>query len=275
MTDRDSYPPGVPCWVETLQADVRGAMDFYGSLFDWEFAGPGPLSEDAPGQYFVARLRGRDVAGIGSLPEDVEPTTPAWLTYVRTARVDETVDLAKRAGGTVAVKPVDAPPAGRLAVVADPAGARIGLWEAGSREGAQLINVAGAWALSSLRTTDPEGVKTFYGSLFGWQAAPFGGPSSRSMLWRLPGYVGGQPEQPVPRDVVGMVTTPGGEGSRDNDPPHWSVDFWVDDVDSTAAAAAAAGAEVIVAPFDTPGFRSAFLADPQGAAFSISQFVIG
>ena len=273
MTERDNYPPGVPCWVETIQSDVRAALDFYRSVFGWEFVGPGPLSEASSGEYFVARVRGRDVAGIGS-PADGGFVTPAWLTYVRTVRVDETVDVAKRAGGTAVVEPVDAPPAGRLAVFADPAGARIGLWEAGSREGAQLINEASAWALSSLRTTDPEGAKAFYGSLFGWQAAPFGGPGSRSMLWRLPGYVGGQPEQPVPRDVVGMVTAPGGEGPRDNDPPHWSVDFWVEDVDATAAAAAGAGGDVIVPPFDTPGFRSAFLADPQGAAFSISQLVI-
>ena len=34
-------------------------MSFYSELFGWDFVGPGP------GDYFVARLRGRDVAGIG------------------------------------------------------------------------------------------------------------------------------------------------------------------------------------------------------------------
>ena len=32
---------------------------------------------------------------------------------------------------------------------------------------------------------------------------------------------------------------------------------------------------MLVAPFDTPGFRNAILADPQGAAFSVSQLVPG
>ena len=67
MSERDQYPAGVPCWVETLQPDPQAALDFYGPLFDWEFAGPGPVPGDPPGKYFVARVRGRDVAGIGSI----------------------------------------------------------------------------------------------------------------------------------------------------------------------------------------------------------------
>ena len=45
MSTRDSYPAGVPCWVETLQADTRAAAAFYEGLMGWSFAG----SED-PGE---------------------------------------------------------------------------------------------------------------------------------------------------------------------------------------------------------------------------------
>ena len=38
MSEREQYPAGVSCWVETLQPDPRGALDFYGALFGWEFA---------------------------------------------------------------------------------------------------------------------------------------------------------------------------------------------------------------------------------------------
>jgi len=68
MSEREEYPAGVPCWVETLQPDPRAARDFDGPLFGWEFAGPGFMPGDLPGEYFVARVEGRDVAGIGSLP---------------------------------------------------------------------------------------------------------------------------------------------------------------------------------------------------------------
>ena len=59
VSTRDTYPPGVPCWVETLQPDPAAAHAFYRELFGWEMAG-------SP-EYTVARLGGRDVAGIAPL----------------------------------------------------------------------------------------------------------------------------------------------------------------------------------------------------------------
>ena len=273
MSKRDQYPAGVPCWVESLQPDPRAALDFYGPLFGWEFVGPGPM----PGgptddfQYFVARLRGRDVAGICSLPDANTP--PAWVTYVRVDRVDDVPDKVKKAGGTVLDGPVDAAPAGRMAVIADPDGAVVCAWEAGVREGAQLVNEPGAWAMSALQTTDPERATAFYGAAFGWQAESFGPPGSGVALFRRHGYVGGEPQQPVPRDVVAvMMPIPGGvaaNGVR----PHWQVDFWVADAEATAAHAAKLGGKVIVPPHDVPGFKNTVIADPQGAVFSASQLM--
>ena len=205
MSERDRYPAGVPCWVETLQADPRAALQFYGPLFGWEFDGPGEMPGDPPGEYFVARVRGRDVAGIGSRRED-GPADPVWTTYVRVDSADEAAERAAQAEGSVQAGPFDAPPAGRMAVLADPAGAAFCVWEAGTREGAQVVNEPRAWSLSLLHTSDPGGSKAFYGALFGWGHEPFGGPDSPFIVWRLPGYVGGEPEQPVPRDVVGAMT---------------------------------------------------------------------
>jgi predicted enzyme related to lactoylglutathione lyase len=71
----------------------------------------------------------------------------------------------------------------------------------------------------------------------------------------------------VSREVVGVMM-------QDDAPPHWSVDFWVDDADATAAAAEQLGGAVVVPPYDSPGFREAVLADPQGAAFTVTQLVV-
>src|SRR4029077_18160136 len=109
--------------------------------------------------------------------------------------------------------PFDAAPAGRLVVLADPSGAVLCAWEAGTREGAQTVNEPSAWAMSTLHTTDPEGSIAFYKAVFGWQPELFGPVT----LWRLPGYVGGEPKQPVPRDVVGVMVSNGASQ------PHWSV----------------------------------------------------
>src|SRR5664279_2300298 len=141
MSERDSYPAGVPCWVTNLQPDVPAARDFYGELFGWEMeSGPGDV---AP--YALARLRGRDVAAIGSLPDPATP--PAWITEVRTDDLASTVAAVRDAGGTVLQEEVDFTPVGRLGVFTDPVGATFCAWESGDREGAQLLNEASAWSM--------------------------------------------------------------------------------------------------------------------------------
>jgi predicted enzyme related to lactoylglutathione lyase len=267
MSEREQYPAGVPCWIETLQPDLQATIRFYRSLFGWEFIGPGPMPGDPPGQYYVARVRGRDVAGIGSLPTGGAALGPAWSTYIRATSADDAANLAKRAGGQVIVQPFDVLPAGRMAVLADRAGATFGVWEAKDRQGAMVINEPRAWAMSLLNTTDPEGAKAFYGAVFGWKAEPFGPGEGQVELFRLPGYVGGEPGQPVPRDVVGVMAPIRSGDIR----PHWSINFWIDDADAAAQQAAKLGGRVIAPPHDTPGFRSAVLADSQGATFSVSK----
>ena len=62
MPHVDSYPAGVPCWVETLQPDLAAAMRFYAGVFGWTMVVD---DEDRP-TYAVASLRGQEVAGIAS-----------------------------------------------------------------------------------------------------------------------------------------------------------------------------------------------------------------
>jgi uncharacterized protein len=257
MSKRDTYPPGVPCWVDVGAHDVRGALSFYSEVFGWEFKGPG-LMPDHSGQYFVATREGDDIAGVGSLPLD---TLPDWKTYIAVASVHDTAGQASAAGGEVLVPPFEAPPAGRMAVLADSTGAVFAIWEAGERQGAQRINEPGAWAMSVLNTTDPDRAATFYRDLFRWNTEGEG-----FSLCRLPGYVGGEPEQPVPRDVIAVMLA-----AENGAESHWSVGFWVDDVDATADTASRIGGEVLVPPNDTEIARQAVLADPEGAAFSVSK----
>ncbi len=219
----------------------------------------------------MARLRGRDVAGVGSDPEHSAP--PAWNTHVAVASADEAVRRAARAGATILSAPVDASPAGRLAVLSDPAGAVICVWEAAARQGAQLVNEPSAWSMSALHTTEPDRAMAFYAEVFGWayERFPIGGADGA--LCRLPGYVGGEPQQPVPRDVVAVIFP--SQDQESQAPPHWSVDFWIDDADAAAARAPGLGGTVVLAPHDTPGFRTAVLADPHGAVFSLSTLNVG
>jgi predicted enzyme related to lactoylglutathione lyase len=265
MTRFSRYPAGVPCFVDTFSPDLVAARRFYTGIFGWEFAGPGPMPGDPASEYHVARVRDADVAGLGSMPS---PQTPvAWNTQVAVDDLEIVVGLAQAAGGSVLVSPLDAPPAGRLAVIADPAGAAITVWEAGSRHGAELVNEPSAWAMSLLSTPDPDGAAAFYEALFGWRNEPFADAGPGVSLFRLPGYVGGEPDQPVPRDVVAaMVAVPDPDA-----PAAWSVDFWIADADAAAAAAPELGGSVVAPPHDAPPFRRTVLAAPDGATFSVSE----
>jgi predicted enzyme related to lactoylglutathione lyase len=266
MSERDSYPAGVPCWISNLQRDVPAARDFYEQLLGWTTAGPdGVPREDAT--YAVGRIRGRDVAGIGTMPAEAGDLPATWVTEVRVDDLETTVERVAAAGGTVVRSEVDLTPMGRLAVLHDPAGALFCAWEAGRREGAQIVNEPGAWSMSALQTPDRAGAIRFYEAVFGWQAEDFGPVT----LLRLPGYVGGEPSQPVPRDVVAVI---GPDGASAGAPARWSVDFWVADIDAAAASAERLGGRVIAGPYDAPpSFRQAVLADREGATFGASQLV--
>jgi hypothetical protein len=75
-----------------------------------------------PGRHFMCRLRGRDVAAVASRP-GTAPAVTAWNTYVWVESADAAVAAATGAGGGVVVEPFESLDGGRIAVVADPAGA--------------------------------------------------------------------------------------------------------------------------------------------------------
>jgi uncharacterized protein len=215
-------------------------------------------------RYDMCQLGGRDVAAIGSPPP--EGVGAAWTTYVWVDDADAAAAKAAQGGGSVVVAPFDSLDGGRMAIVADPAGAVLGLWQPGTHRGAQRVNEASAYAMSLLHTPDPEGAAAFYGALFGWTTESFGDAT----MFRLPGFVGGEPQQPVSREVV-AVMTPAGDG----EPARWDVDFWIADADAAAARAPELGGAVVAGPYDTPIHREAVLADPTGATFTVSALKLG
>jgi uncharacterized protein len=282
MLERDGYPVGVPCWVDTAQPDPEAAVRFYSGLFGWEFEDTMPA--DSPGRYFVARLRGRDVAAVGSQPEGM-PT--AWNMYVCVESADETAAKAKDAGGSVLMEPFDVGDSGRMAVLADPEGAAFCVWEARSFKGAQLVNEHATWNFNELNTRDPGRAQTFYRAVFGWEATTIVTGNGGFTMWRRPGYgdflaerdpalrerqaAGGAPEG-FEDAVAWLIPMTDGQFPEDT-PAHWSTTFAVDDADTVAEQAEKLGGKVLAPPFDAPWVRMTVLSDPQGAVFTASKFV--
>lgn len=281
MTERNGYPAGVPCWVDTMRADPEPAAAFYAGLFGWRFEDVAP--EGAPGRYLIGRIGGRDVAGLGEAPEGGAGPA-AWTTYVWVDDADATAAAAAEAGGAVLMEPFDVGAAGRMALLADPAGAPFGVWQAREHRGAGLVNETGAWVGTDFRTADPAASSAFYGAVFGWEVDEVDEAAGYANV-RLPGYGAhlaeldpalpdrleeyGAPEGFA--DVVGWLA-PIAAGNGDG-PSHWGITFAVDDVDASAAKVPALGGTVIVPPMDAPWVRRAVVADPDGAPLTIAQFV--
>jgi predicted enzyme related to lactoylglutathione lyase len=279
VLERDGYLPGVPCWVDTTQPDPQAAVAFYSGLFGWDFEDAMPPG--STGTYFIARLRGSDVAAVGSQPEGGPPVA-AWNTYIWVENADETAAKVLDAGGRVVMQPFDVMEAGRMAVFADPEGAAFCVWQAKEHKGARIVNEPGSLNFNGLSTRDPDSAKSFYGSVFGWETL---GLEGGAQMWRLHGY-GDFLEQSDPgfrkrmadsgapagfEDVVAALNPIAGD--QPDVPAQWGVTFAVEDADATAESAYELGGRVVVPPFDAPWVRMTVIADPQGATFTASKFV--
>jgi uncharacterized protein len=278
MPERDRYIPGVPCWVDTSQPDPDAAVAFYGELFGWELADVMPPDSDQ--KYFIARLGGRDVAGVGSVPPEAPPMA-TWNTYIWVDSADETAAKVRDAGGSVLAEPFDVMDSGRMAVLADPEGAVFCVWQPNQHRGAGVVNEPGSLNFNGLHTRNVEAAKAFYGTVFGWDTLEVDGGE----MWTLSAY-GDHLEEGDPglrerivgfgvparfADVVATINPL--TDSEPDTPPHWSVTFAVDDADAVAAKVSELGGKVIVPPFDAPWVRMTVVADPQGATFIASKFV--
>jgi predicted enzyme related to lactoylglutathione lyase len=274
MPERDGYLPGVPCWVDTSQPDPEAAVGFYSGLFGWEFEDVMPPGSE--GKYFIARLRGGDVAAVGSIPAGAPPMA-MWNTYIWVDGADDTASKATDAGGRVLMEPFDVTDAGRMAVLADPEGAAFCVWQAKDHKGAQIVNEPGSLNFNILNTPDAEAAKRFYGAVFGWTTLDLG----NGEFWTLSAY-GDYLERLTP-GIRSMTAETGAAGFEDvvaairpiddEAPAHWGVQFSTDDADSTAAKAKELGGEVVAPPVDVPWARLTVIRDPQGATFVASKFV--
>jgi len=245
------YAPGTPSWVDLGSPDVDASIGFYGGLFGWTASEPGP--PEAGGYRFFTQ-DGKMVAGIGPLMMEGQP--PAWLNYVTVAEADATAGKARDAGATVFVEPMDVLDVGRMAIIADPTGAALGLWQPRRHTGAEIVNEPVSLAWNELETRDPDAAKPFYKSIFDWDADTAQMGDMEYTTWQLGGKpVGGM------ADITGRMP--------DAVPAHWLAYFAVEDTDATVDKAQASGGAVQVPAMDIPAGRFAVLADPPGAVFGV------
>jgi len=245
MGERTSYTPGTFSWAELMTSDAGAAKDFYSTVFGWEYednpTGPDP---DAP-VYSMAQRDGHNVAAL--FADDSQP--PHWNCYVTVESVDDTAQRATDTGGTLIHEAFDVMDVGRMAVIADPTGAALCLWEPRRHIGATLVNTTGSMTWNDLVTPDPDAASDFYGKLFGWTFEELPGDVDYRVIRNGDGDNGGI----LPQD--GMAA--------------WMPYFGHDDVDRLTTEVDGLGGKLYNGPMQLNGGRVAVLGDPQGAVFAV------
>ncbi|MFF2542302.1 VOC family protein [Kitasatospora sp. NPDC058063] len=238
MPKPGNYRAGVPCWVVLATPDTARAEAFYGALFDWEFVPTGPAEA-------VATRYGAQVAAV----ERARPTDPpaTWTTFLACPDPSRTLATVRGAGGRLAREPYEVPEQGRAALAVDPLGARFGLWQAGTIDGAGLVDEPGALAWNEHLSPDPDAARAFYHRVLGYG---YDRPREGYTLARVAG---------LPACSIG----PAGPGAE----ARWLVHFATGDTDRTADRLRALGGTVVTGPAPAPFGRTALVRDDAGAEF--------
>ena len=253
MTTRTTpFPAGTPCWIDLLTSDPERSRAFYTAVLDWEFTEP---SEEFGG-YVNALFEGEPVAGVMRNYHQ-SGAHDGWTTYLATDDIDATLRDAVAAGGQVLSPAMAVGDLGSMAVLLDPSGGSIGVWQAGRHIGFTRYDEPGALTWVEQHSRDFGASKAFYAAVFGWE---YEVTSDTEAFRYVTALLDGQP-------VAGLMDAE--DFLPDGEPTHWALYFSVADADEAAVVAMAAGATVVMAPTDTPFGRVADMLDPLGVSFKL------
>ncbi|OBB61878.1 hydroxylase [Mycobacterium sp. 852013-51886_SCH5428379] len=253
MTVRCSAPLGAPTWIDLATSDLDRAQSFFAAVFGWTFETSGPEY----GGYVIAAKDGHPVAGL--MRNDPQWNAPdGWTTYLHTADVEATVAAASAAGGTSCGGVMDIPEKGRMAILTDPAGGFVGLWQPTGHPGYELVGAHGAPVYHQLTTRGYGAALDFYRQVFGWQIDTVS--DTDEFRYSTAVFEG--------EALLGVMD--GSHYLAEGQPSDWSVFLGSDDVDKTVDLIVEHGGTVVRAAEDTPYGRLAAVADPTGARFNLS-----
>ncbi|WP_051342343.1 VOC family protein [Pseudonocardia spinosispora] len=223
------HPVGAVCWVDLGSPDVDATAEFYRALFGWSIAAP-----DSAG-YRLASVGDRLVAALGPA-ENRGP--PYWTVYLHTEDITASIDAVSAAGGSMVAPPTRAGDAGTAAVVRDPFGEPLSLWQPGGHTGTYASGEHGTFGGVRYRTDSPAVAAAFFRAVADWRLSDDG------------------------TFTVGDRAAATCEPRRSGSGSPWLVEFLVLDIAETIARAVRLGAREM-APNE--------LTDPWGASFAVRQ----
>jgi uncharacterized protein len=252
MVERTKYTQGTFSWADLDTTDQDAAKAFYSALFGWD-AVDNPVGDGMV--YSMMQIAGKDVAAISGQMEAQRDAgaPPAWNSYVTVESADASAERAAHLGANVMAPAFDVMDVGRMAVIQDPQGAFLMLWEPKQHIGASIVNAAGALSWNELASPDIDASADFYRELFGWEVSPMEGMA-------------------LPYLVINTAAGSSNGGIRpaqENEPCYWLVYFGTDDIDATDAKSTELGGATLVSPMDIGVGKIGVIQDPQGAVVAL------
>lgn len=248
------YPHGHFSWADGQSTDIATSKAFHAELMGWTYD---DLPMDETTVYTVLKSDGEYVAGLRLMPPEVQAQgiPSRWNSCVNVDDVNAVVTRVATLGGAVLMEPVDVSPGGRMAMIQDPTGASLGLWQAKQHKGAGLVNTPGAMCWNELITPDSKAAQDFYAQLLGWTYQEWPGMDYHTVMNSN-------------RANAGIIHKPAGMGDM---LPMWTMYFSVADIEQTVEKAPLLGGMVLGGDITDAGDigRFATIADPTGmtAAF--------
>lgn len=257
MTVHDSsWPAGVPAWADITVPDLAAAQRFYGGLLGWEFSEGHPEA----GGYVTASVGGHRVAGLLGAQDARAGAAAAWCVYLATDDVTLATGHAVAAGAQLLAGPMTVLGLGDIAVLADPAGAVVGLFQAGTHSGWDVTDVPGAFVWAEQMSHRPELSRRFYTDLFGYEQTDMSAPDFTYTSLA----VGGTP-------AVGVGGY--GAGVGQDVPAAWTWYVAVPDAAEAARRVPELGGGVVSGPEDTPYGRLVLAHGPAGEVVALLEQV--
>lgn len=254
---------GGPIWIDLGTHDIDGAETFYTELFGWEF---GAGSPDFGGYRMITKdglpIGGAMTTLMGPEGPTEDPQGPTvWSIYLRTSDIAQTLATAEEHGAQVIVPIMPIADLGSMAMIIDPAGAAIGLWQPDTFDGIQSCARVGTPCWFENMTMDFDAAHSFYETVLSWRYAT--NPAQQAAAPGVRYVTHGSGEQ----TAAGMCEA--NSFMPESAPSFWRVYFGVADLDAAVAKVSELGGAVVHAGGQTPFGRLATVTDPQGAGFQL------
>lgn len=250
-----SQSTGTFCWADLTTTDMGSTIEFYGSLFGWQTVEA--HSEDQ--HYIFFTKDGKHVGGAGLLTQEmVDNGAPTvWTSYIATDNADETVKKVEALGGKVIMPPAKIGDSGRVAMIAEPTGAIVGLWEADGHKGFDAFQEEHAACWFELATREPQTSLTFFKELLGWEGKTEEMPHTSYTTLML-----------GDKDFGGIIQMNEQWGEM---PAHWMVYFDVKDIKASCKKVEELGGKICVPITDIGVGSFSVINDPNGSTFTLFQ----